>query len=655
MCGIFGLVHRTGEPLQPAVVAKALTQLRHRGPDDEGYLFGDALGARTVLARGNDTAGELSSLRHWATVDGAGLHVALAHRRLSILDLSAAGHQPMPSADRRHWITFNGEIYNFIEVRQTLTAAGHTFSTECDTEVLLAAYAEWGEDMLSRLVGMFAFAIWDIPKRRMLLARDPFGIKPLYIAQDDDHFAFASEAKALLTLPWVRRDVDPQALFRYLRFGAADSGDATLLRSIRQLPPACLMTVPLGEGCTVSAPRRYWRLSPSVPRDIPMAEAALELKRLFEESIALHLRSDVPLGSCFSGGLDSSAIVLTASSHVTRRMQVFSYINDVASLSEEPYVDLVASTAPIDVHKVRPSQEDVRASFEQFMGAQDFPVGSASVYAQYCVFGRARADGMTVMLDGQGSDEIFGGYPTALAARMTGQLARGDLAGMLGMWRNSTFADARVKKRSLLAALGRFLPGPLVGTFLGLAGEPVYPAFIAADWFDERGVVPDVPKRGRGTDALRAELVYFVDELSLPQLLRFEDRNSMAFSIESRVPFCVPAIAEFAMSLPPHLLVDDHGRGKAVLREAMRGVVPDTVIDRPKLGFSTSEGQWFGALGDFTRDARQRVRDGLVPFLDPDGVDALFDRASAGHFDNTAWRVFSVIRWAELLSARPSA
>ncbi|HOF89267.1 MAG TPA: asparagine synthase (glutamine-hydrolyzing), partial [Armatimonadota bacterium] len=422
MCGILGVLQADGA-VDPGWLLRAATAMRHRGPDDEDDLLADLAGEHLRPCGGpdSDPALTLPPVREAA----AAFPLGLAHRRLSILDLSPAGHQPMGAADGRYWIVFNGEVYNYLELRDELADAGHAFHTGTDTEVILAAYRHWGAACVARFTGMWAFAIWDVDARVLFLARDPFGIKPLYYLNDGRRFAFASELKALLTLPGLTRRANPTALYDYLTENVTDFGGETFYAEIRQLPAGHTLTVPVdAPERAVAAP--YWAPRWGENRDITFDEAAAHLRDLFLRSVALHLRSDVPVGTALSGGIDSSAIVSAVRHlHPAQEIHTFSYLADDPALSEAQWVALANAHNGTVPHGVQVTPEELVADLDALIATQDVPFASTSIYAQHRVFRRAREAGITVMLDGQGSDEYLAGYANFVAYRMASLLLRG--------------------------------------------------------------------------------------------------------------------------------------------------------------------------------------------------------------------------------------
>jgi len=635
VCGIAGLIAPDGLDAADGWPQRVIRRLEHRGPDDYGWLVlaGDA------VRLGRDAA---------CHVDGQAF---LMNRRLAILDLSEAGWQPMTAANGRYAIVYNGEIYNFVELRCELEALGHTFRSGSDTEVLLAAYIEWGPRALTRLVGMFAFAILDTHKRTVFLARDFFGIKPLYYATPGNAFAFASEIKALLDLPGVSRRVDPQRLYHYLRFSIVDHRDGTLFADVRQLPAAHYMEIPL-DNPRCARPVRYWRLTSGQRRDLSFKQAAARFRDLFLENIRLHLRSDVPVGVALSGGIDSSAVIMAMRQIQGPSLELhsFSYIaEERSSVNEECWVDLVAGAARSVVHKVRATPGDMLAELDDLIETQEEPFANTAIYAQYRVFRLAHEAGIKVMLSGQGADEILAGYRPYLAARLASHVRHGQwVQGARFLHRASRLDDVPVRQL-LMEAGGLLLPANAQSGFRTLVGRDLLPPWLNAEWFLERGVEVAPFRRRGGRRVLKEYLHQTFGETSLPQLLRYEDRDSMIYSIESRVPFLTPSLVDFAFSLPEEYIITPDGTSKAVFREAMRGIVPEPVLQRrDKIGFSPGEGAWVLSLGD-PIDRAITSTAATIPVFNTAAMQAEWQGVlRSGKLHNVpAWRWFNLTRWAE--------
>jgi asparagine synthase (glutamine-hydrolysing) len=640
MCGIAGLACGPHGRIDPAFVPTATRLMRDRGPDDAGYL----LYSRASVKLGREWSG-----------DAADAEVALVHRRLSILDLTDAGWQPMSSADGRYHIVFNGEIYNFIELRRELEALGHTFRSRCDTEVLLAAYAQWGSGALRRFVGMFAFAILDTRERRIFLARDFFGIKPLYYTFDRGKLAFASEIKVLLEMGCSGRRVNPQCLYEYLRHGGTDFGGQTLLTDVSQLPLAHYIDYRL-DDMEPPVPICYWKLDLDRTVDISFDEAARRLRDLFLKNVELHLRSDVPVGTALSGGIDSSAIVAVMR-HLQGRnldLHTFSFVADDPKVSEEKWVDIAAEAAGAVVHKVRIKPSDLIADLERLVNVQDEPFGSTSIYAQFRVFRLVKEAGIKVMLDGQGADEVLAGYRWYLGARLASLVRQGKWSQALGFYRRAAKLPD-MSKRRLFAMLGEFLlPNSLHSAARRLIGRDFLPSWMNAAWFTDRGVRPSSPDYSGTNQVLKACLAQAVTKWNLPHLLRYEDRNSMAFSIESRVPFLTPEFVEFAFSLPEEYILVPDGTTKAVFREAMRGIVPDAILDRKdKMGFVTPERSWLGESEAWVNRALAGETARRIPVLNMAAVDREWEKFKVqGTYGMPPWRWLNLIEWTRQFNVR---
>lgn len=635
MCGIAGLVSPRPSPLAASLAASWLSCLRHRGPDDYGWL---CLG-NSVVQRGRERLD-----------NDLPIEVLLLQRRLAILDLTEAGWQPMATPDEHHFIVFNGEIYNHVELRTELEQRGCVFRSRSDTEVLLHALARWGVAGLPRLVGMFAFALLDVRRRRLLLARDPFGIKPLYYTSTRHGFAFASEIKALLEIPEVRRRVQAQRLYDYLRSGQLDHGGDTLFADIRQLPAAHYLELPLHGPFDVE-PVCYWRVDLSQRLDISFGAAALRLRELFLESVRLHLRSDVPVGACLSGGIDSSAIVALMRFIEPRlELHTFSYVADDPACSEERWIDLAGGAARAVMHKVRPTPAELVADLDRLIEIQEEPFSSTSIYAQQRVFQLARENGIKVMLDGQGADEMLAGYRGFLASRLGSLLAQKRPVEAARFWAGV----ARLPGTGAATVLGRavchLLPPRVIESLLPWVGKEPMPAWLNQRWFNERGVLPLSLSHFAGPDKLRAHLHHTLVQSSLPMLLRFEDRNSMSHSLESRVPFLTPKLVQFLLSLPEEYLLGPDGTSKRVFRAALRGLVPDAILDRrDKIGFATPEQRWLNQLAPWVERTLQSPVARAIPAIHLDACVREWEaiRARRRRFDFRVWRWLNLIRWVD--------
>ncbi|HWF60708.1 MAG TPA: asparagine synthase (glutamine-hydrolyzing) [Nitrospira sp.] len=618
MCGIAGLVYEgVRRKAAMAAVRRMIALQRHRGPDGEGFY---------------DTAG-----------------ASLGHCRLAIIDLTDAGHQPMSDSNDRYWITYNGEIYNYLELAEELRGLGYQFKGHSDTEVLLTAYRHWGKACLERLRGMFAFAIWDQKERSLFAARDRLGIKPFhYWADGNLQLAFASELKALLEfLP--DRMVNTTLARQFLAWNLLDhEPNQTMVSGIMRLSPGHALIWRQGEGLQIW---RYWELHVNDDFQVsPEHEVKLigEFRRLFEEAVSLHLRSDVSVGTCLSGGLDSSTIVCVANLELQRRrlqqqhtQHTFSACFEDPRLDERAYIEAVVEATGCQSHYVFPSGEEFAKDLEQWVWHQEEPVGGSGVYAQYCLARLARENGIKVLLDGQGADEQLAGYRKfilvylrqLLNARSYVTAVREAVAFFCRpeIIRTSRFVDAR-----------RYLYGSLPESAV-LWPEGSFPGRPNA-----LGVGVSLGSR------IQADLTRF----SLPALLRFEDRNMMAFGIESRVPFVDHVLVEWVAKLPASLRLSG-GWTKLILREAFRGVLPERIrTRRGKLGFLTPEPAWLaGPLSTWFRDTLSAPRY-LGAVIDVRGLKSILGRYYSGDrslpVENLLFRLAMYESWArQFLGTRP--
>jgi asparagine synthase (glutamine-hydrolysing) len=544
-------------------------------------------------------------------------------------------------------------VFNHTELREELARLGHRFTTRTDTEVLLAAWQQWGEAALPRCIGMFAFALLDSASRRMLLARDPFGIKPLYYMSRQGRTVFASEIAPLLRLSWARRRVDAQSVFDYLRFGIPRDPEATFFSDVRAIPAGHVLEFSLDTPAAPAAVRRYWAPAVRTETDITFEEAARHLRTLLLDSVRLHLRSDVPVGTALSGGIDSSSILmLLRHAGAAAPVTAFGYAAG-GPIDEWAWIELVARQAGVPLRKVTADGRGLASTLDRLLTIQGEPFGSTSVFAQYRVFDAARRAGMRVMLGGQGADEIFAGYRPYLSVRLATLLRQGRLADSIRFWSSARRMPG--VDHLLLRAGGELLPPMAQRGARRAMGEELWPAALDRQWFERTGICTDSPVVPAVSDSrVRNRLVDAMHAKVLPALLRYEDRNAMAFSIENRVPFLTTAIADFALSLPDEYLIDAKGGSKAVLRAAMRGIVPDLVLDRSdKVAFATPEAGWLEDAAPWieTTLAQERGRS-PSPLRLAAVRDLWTGRARPPRGSTTAlWRAISLMRWAQLVDA----
>jgi asparagine synthase (glutamine-hydrolysing) len=627
MCGIAGAFWRKPPAQHERQMSAALDRLRLRGPNDRGV-----------------------DVHHAA--EGT---VALGHARLSIIDLSAGGHQPMIAHDGALAMIFNGEIYNYIELREELRGLGYSFQSQSDSEVLLTAWAAWGRDCLARLDGMFAFAIHDRRLQRLFCARDGFGIKPLFYHAEPGAFAFASTQQALIALRGKTPRPDVQRCYDYLVHGDYDGEERSFLADVRHLRPGCLIEVDLARGIA-HQPERWWQPVVRPAADMSFGSAVEAVRGHFLNSVRLQMRSDVAIGAALSGGVDSSAVVC-AMRHLDRSLPIdtFSFIADDDRVSEEGWVDLINAHVGARPHKVRARVEDLLGDLDTMIEAQGEPFGSTSIYAQFRVFQAARENGVTVTLDGQGADELLAGYSGYPGYRLLSLLDRGDV---LGAHRFAS-AWARWPGRSYrLAAmeLGRIaLPDGAYRAARKRLGRDFQAPWLNLPMLEREGVAfaEARPPRSSAAAGRRVieQLCKSLQERGLPALLRHADRSSMRFSVESRVPFLTIPLAELLLGLPEPYLIGPDGETKRVFRAAMRGIVPDAVLDRrDKIGFATPEERWLRTGAPQMR-AMIAAHAPEIEMLRTEPLLAAFDAVIAGRapFSWQLWRWVNFVRWYALI------
>ncbi len=658
MCGITGVISFNSSNFPFQHIAAMNQLLKHRGPDDEGYVFIDPAKDNVWIYGGKDTPEEVYSAnlihtpqRPYRGQEHPDATIAFGHRRLSIIDLSPAGHQPFCTPDQRYWIVYNGEIYNYLELRENLKRKGYIFKTKTDTEVLLYAYIHWGPSALERLVGMFAFAIYDRIENSLFLARDFFGIKPLYFTSWHNGFAFASEIKALLCLSQVSRKANTQKVYEYLRFGLTDHSEDTLIAQIHQLPAAHFLKISMDHPGIIQ-PIRYWDINLKHQSDLLFSEAADSVRQLFLKSINYHLRSDVPVGAALSGGIDSSSIVATIQQlqNTHAGLHSFSYIANEAELSEEKWVDIITQSTGAIKHIVSPSPGDFMEDLDGLILAQDEPFGSMSIYAQYRVMRLAKEKKIKVLLDGQGADELLAGYSTYMGARLASLIYNFRWVDALKFIFKSDHSVIGNWKEKLINTGKYFLPESLDSFARKVIGDEIVPAWLRASWFKKQGVLFPCRKKKLNRNIFREELYYSMTMEILSSLLRYEDRNSMAFSVESRVPFLTPELVRFIFSLPEEYIIDSHGTSKAVFRAAMKGIVPDAILNRrDKIGFRTPDARWIIKLAPWVTDILNSELATDLPMLNQRHLIQEWQRfmRDSSTFCYQIWRWINFIKWSE--------
>lgn len=613
MCGIAGY-HGFGE--DQGLLGAMNKCIEHRGPDGEGYF-----------------------------TDG---QVGLAHKRLSIIDV-AHGQEPMISADGETVLVYNGEVYNYLDLRAELEALGRTFRTNSDTEVVLQSYEQWGDDAFDRFNGMFGFAIYDRRNSRLVLARDHFGIKPLYWANAgtdvEPKILFGSEIKPLLAADKLERKVNERILYRYLQFRIHDEEAETFFDGIYKLMPGEKMVIDTATGQFAVSP--FTRLREELEElskiETPYSQDVIdEYRRRFTEGVRLRLQSEVPVGTALSGGLDSSAVVVTinklmqekaaATDSLGASQQTFSAIFPNSINDEEKYADAVLDICKGNVtsHKILPKAHEFAEDLEDFVRTQEEPIISSGPYAQYRVMQEASKH-VTVLLDGQGADEMMAGYIPYYFAYLRQLKKRGQ---------NAKLAKEIASATDIFFRLGRFRLQGMLTAKKSLSVSTL----LRKDWTSQfkSETFSNIP------DNLKLRLIDDLFHKSLPAVLRYEDKNTMRFSLEGRVPFLDKEVVKFLFSLDDESIIKG-GWNKRILRDATRGLLPEMISNRRnKIGFTTPEAEWFKLMKEKIYEVFLSSSFEYRPYWDQDAVLYAFEEYLQGkNSANTMvfWRLLNTELW----------
>lgn len=601
MCGIAGIVNRTGAPVLQQELDQAIDAVSHRGPDGQGtFLSGN---------------------------------VGLGHRRLAIVDLSDAGLQPMHSQDGALTLTFNGEIYNYIELRQELVTRGHSFRTSSDSEVILAAYAEWGPDCVTRFNGMWAFAIHDRRENRLFLSRDRFGVKPLFYIDEPRVFAFGSEIAQLLPFLPARR-TDPDRLRCFLLTGGLDLDEGTFFEGVRKLPAGASGIYDCATGLFSIAP--YYRLEARREQENWSEQDALaRFGALLEDAVRLRLRSDVLVGTCLSGGLDSSSVATIASQLAAAEgsapFNAITAISEDIATDETPFAARIVENSHLNWIRVKPGYADFRDSLSDIVLSQQEPFGGPSLTMQYFVMKAARDHGIKVLLDGQGGDETLLGYEKYYYTFLRQQ------------WRQAGFQGVLEGLASIRVANGRLGPSGIARYVLGarlpslrMAGHRREMPFLKGETSMPDHVAAFARHSGKAFDLQKLE----IERTNLPVLLRYEDRNSMRHGVEARLPFLDYRLVELSLSLPVGFKIRE-GWTKWILRKSMQDRMPaDVTWRRNKYSFNAPDSIWLKKHAEEMKSA-VAASDLVASVTRPEALVAGFHDLPL----RSQWRLYSVALW----------
>lgn len=624
MCGIAGILAADSQSIPSGLTDRVLAELAHRGPDDRGILFlDDTLSPRDAH-------------------EGPSFRAALLHRRLSIIDLSANGHQPMSVGNGRCWITYNGEIYNYRELRSELRGKGVEFRTDSDTEVILHAYRFWGCEAVARLRGMFGFCIVDLDTRKFMLARDHFGIKPLYYSAVGKSLGFASEPSALLKMMNLKPRLRTDTAIQYLALGIDEDGTHSFFQDVTKLPAGYCAIGDL-DAPTNMQPKRYWAVS-----ELPECDSAIgtpeRVRKNFLESVELHLRADVPVGILLSGGIDSSSVACAARIVAPRQeLHSFTFSADDAAVNETAYANIVNQHIGAVAHLCEISIGSFSERAERTVAMLGEPVRGMACVAASVVFEQVKAHGLKVVLSGQGSDEMLAGYAPYEALALLDCLRQGRIGAATARIQDLRRQGKLRLVMSLLGkeSLGTVLPGfvakLLANKLKNVLGAPAM----------RRAEVALSEYCGTREIALRHRLGQDLAGNQLLGILRAEDRLAMAFSIESRVPFLYPEFVRSVQAADSSQLVDDSGTTKSIFREAMAGIVPDAILRRrDKFGYTGPENEWAKAISGMLLQELDHMIDRNPGFL---RRDALLEWRREGvpkvRNNRLLWSLYNFFAW----------
>lgn len=624
MCGIAGCICENGK-INRNNFEKMVDIIEHRGPDDRGTFYEK--------------------------------NVALGHRRLSIIDLSADGHQPF-FYKNRYVTVFNGEIYNYLELKEELLQQGYHFQTKTDTEVLVAAYDFWKEECVNKFNGMWAFAIYDKEEQIIFCSRDRFGVKPFYYTEQEGMFLFASEIKQFFEILHERPYANKECLLQFIIGGNLDYSEETMFRDIFQLKGGNNLIYDIGQKSYTI--KEYHNIRNIQESNVTYEKACEEFYERFYDSVKLRLRADVPIGYCLSGGLDSSAIVSMADkivreNNVQMEQHTISSCFEDKRYDEQEYIDEVVDKTNVVSHKVFPQESNLFEELDKIIWHMDEPFGSTSIYAQWNVFKAAADNGLRVMLDGQGADEQLAGYTSFYRVLFSSLIRKGQLRRFRKEWK--IYKNSRAVTEAYISTKEIFL-----SALRSVLIPNNKSSFLKKIRFKRnkrnKNKLPFSDEQLKAT--VKKEIIYPVNNqreyiarsmyVGMSELLHYEDRDSMAHSIESRVPFLDYRLSEQIYSFPFEYKLRE-GVTKAVLRDGLKGVLPDKIRCRySKLGFVTPEDQWINNNFEKYQEELKKSLERLSGLLDARYAMEWFEenRGKIQRQNFTIWRIICAGHWAEI-------
>lgn len=629
MCGIAGLIYKNENTVIAQEIEKMLDTIIHRGPDGVGKEIFDN-------------------------------KIALGHRRLAIIDLSKDGHQPF-CINSRYWITFNGEIYNYLELREKLIEKGYSFSTKTDTEVLLTAFIEWGENCVNYFNGMWAFAIYDSAKNKIFCSRDRYGIKPFYFELTDKRFVFASEIKELIA---VKEDneikVEMDNFIAYLATGVLEANERTMFAGIKKLMGGYNLTF----DCNSFAINIYkWYDLSKIELNKSSKEENYDLFReKFLKAVNLRLRADVSVGSCLSGGLDSSSIVCAVHKNLEKsgkeeiQYTVSSCFED-KRYDEQEFIDAVVRDTGVKAYKIFPNMDESFDELDKIIWHMDEPFAGTSIFAQWNVFKAAKECGLTVMLDGQGADEQLAGYTPFYKVLFIDCLKHGKIKRLMHEIKAYQEHRASTEVVKMWEILLSTITSTVLPDWIRARGNKIFRKRYGdglpfpAEFYDNpvsKSVYKSYDKRNP-QNYIDASM-----HCGMSALLHYEDRDSMAHSIESRVPFLDYELTEFIFSVPIGQKIQE-GKTKNILREGMKDILPPEIYNRySKLGFVTPEDQWVKDNEEIVYHELENACDVLSALLDKDKILSWYKEHvnSTQRGDNTWFRIICAAHWVQIFNVK---
>jgi asparagine synthase (glutamine-hydrolysing) len=603
MCGIGAIIRIKNLPQSTSMLIESIGKnLAHRGPDDEGYIaFQD--GKIEGLYAGKDTKSSSIQMHGLKPVSEAGNpQIMLAHRRLSIIDTSSNGWQPMSYDNGRYWIVYNGELYNYQSIRDELIELGFSFATRTDTEVIVAAYKAWGDQMVSKFFGMWAFLIYDCEERRIMGSRDRFGVKPLYFIKTDSYVAIASEQKALVNLPVYEKKINRRAAFDFLVNGALEREPNGMFDGITELTPSSSISYTEKDGLLKTWHYFGIAYKPELGEfsEERLRGYAKKLRRMLSENISSHLMSDVQMGLSLSGGIDSSTIAMMVQRQMDNkslpqigdRQKMFTVVFPGHAADESKWAKIVVEATKADWYQIKPNSNGFMDNLETVARTQDLPFLGMNTYSHYAMMEEMKKQGIKVTLDGQGADELFGGYPSHFITYMRDLISHGHFANYFFnvAAANNSFASRKMLARENAKRFYMALMKKYTGSFLRKSDTVEYKYLRNEFWdrYSRKLIVPEIP------GVINAHLFMDFTGHTLKSLLRSTDRNSMHFGIESRTPFADDSrMAEYVFKINGIYKIQ-YGSGKHLLRSAIGNVLPEPILyRRDKMGFNTPQNDWF--------------------------------------------------------------